>query len=180
MMRELNDRQTFFLRRITLRFVLAMLTGSFAGVCVIPAIANSAPGKFDLDLAERSIVQNFRKGRFEESAEHAARLVEHHEKHGDTTKLIRALGQLSKAEVALGDYQSAKTNLEKALVLAQSTDNRAITASVLGELGSIAITSGGSAHAEQYLKKAIELLQDVNAPGVKAVIDRKASCRERV
>jgi CHAT domain-containing protein len=81
-----------------------------------------------------------------------------------------ALTHLAHAYAALGHYSQAAASLHTALRLVESAPDRAQRARILGALGDIALRTGDTAAAEQWVHEALTLAHDLDNADLAATL----------
>ncbi len=110
----------------------------------------------------------FRVGNFEQALHNSHRAAEIYETAGNREGQIRALVQVAETNLALGRHRNALEGLQRALELAQGTDNLALIATVTASLGNAYGLAGRPAEAEKLLNSSIEAATQANESGIAA------------
>lgn len=90
----------------------------------------------------------------------------HRRRPGEGHKLAACLSKLGSIQLALGDSQSAKQNLEAALETYEQTygEEHPYAAKVLSRLGPVYLALGKVSKAEQTLRRALDILESCYGP----------------
>jgi tetratricopeptide (TPR) repeat protein len=115
-------------------------------------------------------LQAFRRGDIEAAAKHWQEAVRRSAAAQQLQAHREALTYVALAYEALGRYDQAAHSLRAALRLAEQASDRAQIASVVANLGDIAVATGDAAEADRLLRDALAVARELGDAGLMATI----------
>ena len=168
----------------TLLVALVLGLGAL-GMLVCSVLAWGAASAFAADASSEHYLtkgwQSFQRGDFEQAVVSWGEAARRAEKAQQPKAQSVALTHVAQAYQALGHYRQ-RCKAWKALALAQRTADRAQIAAVLGSLGNIYIATGPADQAEQLLREALRLAQELGTlalPPASCTTSAICSCPSR-
>lgn len=110
----------------------------------------------------------FRNGNFENALAHWEQAAAGYKAAGNREGQTLALVQAAEAHLALGQYPRAFDELQRALALAEQTDNASLVAAVTGSLGNTYLLAGRVAEAKRTLESAVDIATKAGNPAIAA------------
>ena len=110
----------------------------------------------------------FRNGNFENALAHWEQAAAGYKAAGNREGQTLALVQAAEAYLALGQYPRAFDRLQRALALAEQTDNPSLVAAVTGSLGNTYLLAGRVAEAKRTLESAVDIATKAGNPAIAA------------
>lgn len=110
----------------------------------------------------------FEQGGFAQAAVHWMAAARLYEERGQAKEQCQALINLSHALQKEGQIRRAQGTLQTALTLSESTGNRVLTATILGQLGTTSRLLGREEPATEHLTKALALAREEQQPALVA------------
>ena len=144
-------------------------------ILILVAGLFSAPGAV---LAQEHAAQEhmaagraaFERGAFDGAIESWSLAAIASERAGDRAGQIQALVYVSEAHAMLGRYRQAVGVLDRALKLAESSEDRSQVPWILSRLGNILIATGPADTAETTLKRSLDMARDGRDPALTAAV----------
>jgi CHAT domain-containing protein/tetratricopeptide (TPR) repeat protein len=115
------------------------------------------------------------RARYEESATYYEKSAQLREEAGLKTVLYIPLDNLAQMLVRVGDYSKALDCLQKALAIANETEDKEIAASQYRLITEIHIAQGNFDLALEYAKRSVELCEQAGLDGLSAARDTLAT-----
>ena len=145
-----------FARLLSLTFGLCLtISGQTLAVGLSGSAVPTAP---DQEMQQAKV--QFNQGAFAQAAVHWMEAARLYERQQQPQQQCQALINLARALEQSGQVKRAQVTLQTALKLSEQTGNRALTATILGRLGSAAYALGKGAQAAEHLTKALELARE--------------------
>lgn len=145
-----------FARLLSLTFGLCLtISGQTLAVGLSGSAVPTAP---DQEMQQAKV--QFNQGAFAQAAVHWMEAARLYEQQQQPQQQCQALINLARALEQSGQVKRAQVTLQTALKLSEQTGNRALTATILGRLGSAAYALGKGAQAAEHLTKALELARE--------------------
>ena len=110
----------------------------------------------------------FRNGNFENALAHWEQAAAGYKAAGNREGQTLALVQAAEAHLALGQYPRAFDKLQRALALAEQTDNPSLVAAVTGSLGNTYLLAGRVVEAKGALESAVDIATKAGNPTIAA------------
>jgi tetratricopeptide (TPR) repeat protein len=112
----------------------------------------------------------FERGAFDRAIESWSLAAIASERAGDRAGQIQALVYASEAYAVLGRYRQAVGVLDRALKLAESSEDRSQVPWILSRLGNVLIATGPADTAETTLKRSLDMARDGRDPALTAAV----------
>lgn len=112
----------------------------------------------------------FQRGDFAEAVQHWRQAVQHGAQTQPAPVRSQLLTYLARAYEALGHYDQAEETLRAALALLEHTSERRQQASILGNLGQLALARGEVAAADQLVSRALHDAHDLDDADLAATL----------
>jgi len=145
-----------FARLLYLTFCLCFTISSHT--LAVELSGSAAPTSPDQEMQQGK--ERFHQGAFAQAAVHWMNAAGLYEQQERPQQQCQALINLAHALEQGGQIKRAQVTLQTALKLSEQTGNRALTATILGRLGSAAYALGKGAQATEHLTKALELARE--------------------
>lgn len=143
--------------------LLLLSIGGFPMGMLLPAHAATEASAQSADEQMEAGVGSFRNGDFEQALGHWAQAFGSYEAAANLEGQALALVRRAEAYLALGKLPNAFDALERALGLAEQTDNPPLVAGVLGSVGNAYLLAGRVVEAKRSLESSIEIAKKVDS-----------------